>query len=156
MTECDGRAVETDREWAAAELRMFIGGYCAERLLLGDNNPNWVNGENADYGMRDYCAVQHLEIPNDIVLLHELGRNEKFVPYHLWREKLRQFDWVQYDMVIEEAERRVMDALAAHRPQLLELGRRLLSEGYLRGRDIYAIMERPWPGVDRTGAWVDF
>jgi hypothetical protein len=150
-----GKTAETDRDWAGREMRMFMGGYIAERVCLGDNCDNWVNAEGGDYGLRDYCAFQNLEIPEDVALIRRLGAEGRQVAYHLWRRELSQLRWDKYDAVISTGESDVIAILTRLKDVVLSIAQRLLAENHVRGRQLYEAVGVRWSGKTRSADWVN-
>jgi len=143
----EGMTVETSRDCARRELAIMVAGYLGEREFYGHNRVEWI--ENGDRGFIDYAALQALEIAGDLSVVQQ-----RQVPAHLWRTILnRELSWGEYDRLISVVEDEVAQTIRDRRTQVEQLARRLLASGYLPGREVYEVMNEPWPGQVRSAAW---
>ena len=149
----EGKNGETDRECARRELAVFSAGYLGEREFYnGHNEPGWVAGPEGDLAMVDYFAFQHLHTAEEEILVREEVQ-KAWVPRDQWRAKFPGLRWAEYDKLKAEVEANLRKSLKENHDRVEALAKKLLAQGYVRGRDTYEILGLAWHGKDRTVPW---
>jgi ATP-dependent Zn protease len=153
----DGQSPEVSREWALKSLDLFCAGYIGEELFYGNDayDERFVEGASGDFAMIDYFAFQNLFTKEEERIAATKFQANGNIPYDRWRVELSELPWAKYDELIQSREDNVRSFLQANKADVAQLAAKLLAENYVRGRDIYQILKKPWNGISRTAGWAE-
>jgi len=148
------RTPETERTWARKELAVFAAGYLGEREFFGAEDRVLSQGPDGDRAIVEYLSFLAMYTESEATLVRTESANSAIEKDQL-RRRLPQLRWDAYLHLIDDVERGVIESIHMNRDRLQYVAKRLLADGFVRGKDIYQMVGVTWVGMARTVPWLE-